>query len=255
MIRNINLIVVWVCLLACTGQERDNQDNRAAGTGDPYVARRVSGMWLLSTDYHYEDICNFIPEEFVRQQFHLDDKLELAKYSDLNRCEFRWNSNAIGFYMETEKPFESTFKSEYFFDKHFQNQSANDSSLAPSPTHQQPLSGPDPEGTAAQFAKDTTDPSSKLDSTRGFDPSAPITGMTKPKPPLATPAHNTPTGIAVQGVGDKAVWESKTKTLHVLYINHVFSVRAQMPSNPDQLKQGCILLAKLVMDSLYDNTD
>ena len=247
-------LTVWLLaagLVACSTQERDNMDTgSAAGLGDDHVARHVTGVYLLSTDYHYQEPCNYLPEEFVRNLFQLGEKVELEKYSDINRCELRWGSNKIGFYLESDKPFESVYQSEYHFNKLFEP-SANKAAdqQAPKPT----IFGPAPEGTNNQFATAST--TSQQDSTRGADPSGPIEGMTKPTPPLTAPAHNTPTGQAVKGVGDKAIWEPGKKSLHVLFNNHVFSVFAQMPGDSATIKQGSIGLAKLVIYSLNDNRD
>jgi hypothetical protein len=252
--RKLNLLLVGFCLVACSTQERDNMDNgNAAGTGDDYVAKRVSGVWLLSTDYHYQERCNYLPEEFVRNLFQLGDKVELEKYSELNSCELRWGPNKVGFYLESEKPFESTFQSEAFFDRLFQPQvrKAADENTPSKPT----IYGPSPQGTNSEFPVNEAGTSPKQDSTRGGDPSAPIAGITQPVPPIAKPAQNTATGEAVNGVGDKAIWEPGKKALHVLYNNHVFSVVAQVPGSQAKLKQGARGLAELVIQTLNDNTD
>ncbi|GAB4027443.1 hypothetical protein [Spirosoma gilvum] len=250
----INLLLLGGSLLACSTQDREGQQTgAAAGLGDNYVARRVSGVWLLSTDYHYRERCNYLPEEFIRNLFHLGDQVELTRYTELNSCELRWGGNKIGFYLESEKPFESTYQSEYYFNKLFEpkaNQAADQQATA-----EPALSGPAPEGTNAETPASTTVASSKQDSTRGADPNSPIQGITKQTPPIASPAHDTPTGEAVSQVGDKAIWEPGKKTLHVLHNNHVFSVVAQMPGNQASLKQGAISLAKLVVESLNDTTD
>lgn len=224
-----------------------------AGTRDANLAKRVSGVWLLSTDYHYQERCNYLPEEFVRNLFQLGEDVELAKHSRLNSCELRWGPNRIGFNLETEKPFESTFQSEYYFNKRFEPK-ANEAIDQNTPS-KPALSGPAPEGTNAELPASTTETTPKQDSTRGGDPSGPLSGITQASPPIATPAKNTATGEAVNQLGDKAIWEPARKTLHVLYNNHVFSVEAQMPGNPAKLKQQVIGLAKLVMHSLDDNTD
>ena len=225
----------------------------AAGTGDDHLARRVVGSRMLSTDYHYQERCNYLPEEFVRNLFKLGENVELEKYSHLDSCEFRWGRNRIGFHLESEKPFESTFQSEYFFDKLFQPgvTEAMDRNASAKPT----IFGPDPQGTSSELPASSTTTSAKQDSVRGGDPSAPLEGMTDAAPPSASPARNTITGEAVGGVGDKAIWEPGKKSLHVLYNNHVFSVEAQMSGNPEQLKQGAISLAKIVIYNLTENTD
>jgi len=252
--KQINVLLLGLGLLACSTQERDNMDTgSAAGLGDADLARHVTGVYVLSTDYHYQESCNYLPEEFVRNLFQLGEKVELEKYSELNSCELRWGSNKIGFYLESNKPFESVYQSEYYFNKLFEpkaNQAA-DQNTASKPT----IFGPDPEGTNTEFSSGTAITTSQQDSTRGADPSAPLAGITKPTPPLTAPAQNTATGEAVSGVGDKAIWEPRKKSLHVLFNNHVFSVMAQMPGDQAKLRQGSIDLAKLVIHSLNYNRD
>ncbi|GAB2563791.1 hypothetical protein [Spirosoma aerophilum] len=256
--KHAKLLLLGLGLVACSGRDsyRDNIDmGNAAGTGDANssVAKRVSGVWLLSTDYHYMEQCNYLPEEFVRNLFKLGEDVELTKYSGRNDCELRWGSNKIGFSLESKKPFESTFQSEYFFNKLFEpeaNKEADENSES-RPT----IFGQAPQGTNAEFPATTEEPTQGQDSTRGADPSAPLAGITSPTPPIATPAKNTATGQAVTEVGDKAIWEPGKKSLHVLYNNHVFSVMAQVPGSPAQVKQGAIGLAKLVIHSLDDPSD
>lgn len=252
--RNVLLVGLSVGLMACSTQDRDNKDTgSAAGLGDASLARRVTGVYLLSTDYHYQEPCNYLPEEFVRNLFQLGETVSLEKYSELHRCELRWGANKIGFYLESNKPFESVYQSEYHFNKLFEPQAnqAADQDTTTKPT----LFGPDPQGTGAEVSADVTDTSPKQDSARGADPSAPIGGITKPTPPLTAPARNTPTGQAVSGVGDKAIWEPGKKSLHVLFNNHVFSVVARMPGDSAKIRQGAVGLAKRVIHSLNDDRD
>ncbi|GAB3891874.1 hypothetical protein GCM10028825_30890 [Spirosoma agri] len=241
-------------LVACSTQDRDNMDTgSAAGLGDAHEARRVTGVYLLSTDYHYQEPCNYLPEEFVRNLFQLGETVELEKVSELNSCELRWGSNKIGFHLESEKPFESVYQSEYFFNKLFEpeaNKAINQNTAV-----KPPLSGPITSGTGAEVPASTTTATAKQDSTRGADPSAPLEGITHPTPPLTATAKDTPTGQAISGVGDKAIWEPGKKSLHVLFNNHVFSVVAQMPGDIATIKQGSISLAKLVIDSISDKRD
>ncbi|GAB3035893.1 hypothetical protein [Spirosoma pulveris] len=254
--KQVKLLFMGLCLAACSTQSRDNLETlNAAGAGDAdsKLARRVSGTWLLSTDYRYQERCNYLPEEFVKNLFKLGEDVELEKYSGLNNCELRWGKNKIGFYLESKKPFESTFQSEYHFNKLFEPQAnvAQDQTNQPKPT----IYGPAPEGTGAEFPATTESTTQQEDSTRGADPSAPLEGITAPSPSIATPAKNTATGEAITEVGDKAIWEPGKKSLHVLYNNHVFSVVVQAPGSMAQARQGAISLAKLITQSLNDPSD
>ncbi|GAB4035659.1 hypothetical protein [Spirosoma jeollabukense] len=252
--KKFNVLILGLGLAACSTQSRDNMDNgSAAGLGDDQLARRVAGVYLLSTDYHYQEPCNYLPEEFVRNLFQLGEKVDLEKYSDPDHCELRWGSNTIGFHLESDKPFESVFQSEYHFNKLFEPQAnkAADQNATAKPTQ----FGPAPEGSGAEVPATTTDATPAQDSTRGADPSGPLEGITSPTPPLTPPARNTATGLAISGVGDKAIWEPGKKSLHVLFNNHVFSVVARMPGDTAKIRQGAIGLAKLVIHSLNDDRD
>ncbi|GAB3942521.1 hypothetical protein GCM10028805_07310 [Spirosoma harenae] len=250
-IKSLTVFLLGTSLIGCSTQERDNSSQM--GEGDGHLARRVTGVYLLSTDYHYQEPCNYLPEEFVKNLFKLEEKLQLEKVSKLNSCELRWGSNSIGFYLESNKPFESVYQSEYHFNKLFEpraNQVADQNTDS-----KPPLSGPAPEGTGAEVSPNMSDTTPKQDSARGADPGAPLEGITKPTPPLVAPAKNTATGQAIGGVGDKAIWEPGKKSLHVLFNNHVFSVVARMPGDTATLKQGAIGLAKVVIHSLNDDRD
>ncbi len=250
-----NVLLLGLLVAACSPSTQNDKTSdipAPPGWGDNNVARHVSGVYLLSTDYHYLEPCNYLPEAFVQKLFKLGEEVELEKVSGRNRCELHWGHNTIGFYMESEKPFESVYQSEYAFNKKFDPQAnkSPEQGSDPKPT----IFGPSPQGTAASGPPTSnTAATPEQDSARGFDPSGPIEGITEPKPALVAPAHNTATGQAVTGVGDKAIWEPGKKALHVLYNNHVFSVVANMPGDTAQLKQGSISLAKLVIDSItYD---
>ncbi|GAB3694821.1 hypothetical protein GCM10027592_16210 [Spirosoma flavus] len=252
--KKLNVLLLGLGLTACANQERDAMSTGSgAGEGDSHLGRRVTGVYLLSTDYHYDEPCNYLPEEFVRNLFQVSESVEFEKSSELHSCEFRWGSNRIGFHLESEKPFESVFQSEYHFNKLFQ---PNAKPVTQQDTIKKPvLSGPDPQGTGAEVSARMEDTTPRQDSTRGADPSGPIEGMTSPAPPLVEPAKNTATGQAVNRVGDKAIWEPGKKSLHVLFNNHVFSVVANMPGDTAKIKQGAIGLARQVIYMLNDNRD
>ncbi|GAB4054407.1 hypothetical protein [Spirosoma litoris] len=251
MMKQIIAFLLGISLIACSPGDKDKSSQ--LGEGNDHLARRVTGVYLLSTDYHYQEPCNYLPEEFVKNLFKLNKEVELEKVSELNSCELRWGANKIGFYLESNKPFESVYQSEYYFNKLFEpkaNQAADQNTES-----KPPLSGPEPQGTGAEVSADMKGTTPKQDSTRGADPSGPIRGITHPTPPLTAPAHNTPTGQAITDVGDKAIWEPGKKSLRVLFNNHVFSVVAHMPGDSATIKQGAIGLAKVVINSLNDNRD
>jgi hypothetical protein len=230
--------------------------NDAAGTGDNDLARRVSGVWLLSTDYNYDERCNYLPEEFIRSLYKVKESAEMTKFDLKDGCEVRWEGQKVGFYFQESSPFESTFQSEYVFDKFFQPQrlAATSSIDAQSDSKNESYHGPNTEGTGAERPADGiaagggggTDSSAVNDTSNQPDPN-----LTSATLRLAAPAENTATGVAINGLGDKAIWEPGKKTLHVLHLNHIFHIRSQVKGDDKVAQQGSISLAKVLMDKLY----
>ena len=236
--------------------------NDAAGTGDPDLAREVTGMWLLSTDYNYDERCNYLSEEFVRTLFKLGESPKLVKYDMPNGCEVRWDGQKVGFYFDEGSPYESTFQSEYAFDKRYQPKRVDslDKAMNPTPGEKSASAdlknstyhGPQQEGTGAErpangFTGSNSDSSPLNDTSKHPSP-----GITSAATQLATPAKNIPTGVVVNGVGDKAIWEPGKKTLHVLHLNHVLNVTAQMKGDDKTLREGTSGLAKVIISRLFD---
>lgn len=251
------MLLVWpLCLLtACfQGDHARNEDtaNDAAGTGDAHEAREVSGMWLLSTDYNYDERCNYLPVEYIRTLFKLNESVALEKYDLPNGCEVRWSGQKAGFSFEPGSPYESTFQSEYAFDKLFQpGRVAELDAISETPgVKDGSYHGPNPQGTGAEYPTQGVpgqgvDASAKNDSTN-----QPTPNQTAAATQLAAPAQSTPTGVPIMGVADKAIWEPGKRTLHVLHLNHVMHVMAPAGGNDQTARQGAIALAKLIIGHL-----
>jgi hypothetical protein len=230
--------------------------NDAAGTGDNELARRVSGVWLLSTDYNYDERCNYLPEEFIKSLYKVNESVEMTKFDLKDGCEVRWDGQKVGFYFQESSPFESTFKSEYVFDKLFQPQRIAATTPVDETTDVKSESyhGPNPEGTGAEHPAEgiAAGGGSGTDSSAVNDTSnQPNPNLTSATLRLAAPAVNTATGVAINGLGDKAIWEPAKKTLHVLHLNHIFHIRSQIKGNDQIALQGSVSLAKVIMDKLY----
>jgi hypothetical protein len=267
-LRNTGLFLLSLCCLtACfQGDHANDTDdaNDAAGTGDPNLAREVTGVWLLSTDYNYQERCNYLPVEFVQNLFKLDESVELTKYDIPDGCEIRLNNGQkVGFYFDKQSPFASTFQSEYAFDKNYQPQQVDKArttmdaaDIDPAQIKEQSYHGPKPGGTSTDFSPTDASAKTGLDSSAGNDTSIhPSANRTPIAAHLTPPAKNTSTGVAVQNVGDKALWEPATRTLHVLHINHVFSVVVRLKGDEATAKQGAIDLARVLTSRLFDLTD
>ncbi|MDB5242486.1 MAG: hypothetical protein JWP57_3111, partial [Spirosoma sp.] len=112
--------------------------------------------------------------------------------------------------------------------------------------------GPATQGTGAERPASTPEgkTSSDLDadSTAANDSSSSVSGVTPVAAQFAKPVISTGTFKAVTGVGDKAVWEPSTSTLHVLYNNHIVNVRVQTKANEAARQQKATSLALLVLN-------
>jgi|GEM_PF-2000231 len=268
-IRNTSLFLLALCgLTACfQGDHANTTDdaNDAAGTGDnAELAREVTGVWLLSTDYNYQERCNYLPVEFIQNLFNLNKSVELTKYDIPDGCEIRLNNgDKVGFYFDKKSPFESTFQSEYAFDKKYQPQQIDKArttmdaaNVDPAQIKQQSYHGPKPEGTGADLPISTVSARTGLDSSAKNNSSDQLSAnLTPVGAHLTDPAKNTSVGVAVQNVGDKALWEPDTRTLHVLHINHIFSVVVRLKGDEATAKQGAIDLARVLTSRLFDPTD
>lgn len=233
-------------------QPTEDTANDAAGTGDDELAREVTGTWLLSTDYNYDQRCNYLPLEFVQSLFHIDESAKLEKYDLPNGCEVRWSGQRVGLYFEESSPYESVFQSEYAFDTLFQPRKVAqlDSNTVTPGVKPGSYHGPKPQGTGAER------PAEGL-SGAGVDASAlndTSTGLTHNNTPaaahLVAPAEATPTGVPVSNVGDKALWEPRKRLLHVLYLNHIFHVQAPTKGDANTAREGAVNFAKYLIGHL-----
>jgi len=242
------------CFFGDQGRDRDDA-NDAAGTADPHLARRVSGTWLLSTDYNYDQRCNYLPVDYIRSVYKLKESAELEKYDLPNGCEVRWQGDKAGFFFEEGSPYQSTFQSEYAFDKLFQpRRVAELDSMSETPGMKDgSYHGPQPQGTVVEHPVEGVSAGAGIDASAKNDSTTqPIQGETQATVRLADPAQNTPTGVAVTGVGDKAIWEPAKRTLHVLHLNHIMHVTAPRGGSEQTARQGAVVLAQALIGRLMN---
>lgn len=107
------LTLLWSC-----GQPAPTTDaaNDAAGTADPDLAREVTGVRLLTTDYHYDKLCNFLDEGFIRGTFNLGGLMDLTVVDYRTGCRYQWDKGAVDVSFGRDKPYPSIYHSEYTFD-------------------------------------------------------------------------------------------------------------------------------------------
>lgn len=251
-----------LCLTSCFSGDNatDNDDaNDAAGTADPYLAREVVGVWQLSTDqrFGYDEPCNILNEGIIENTFNIGatEKLETLDYQ--NGCKFKWKGGETTIAFGGAKPYPSIYHAEYIFDKMYQGGKGQVSGQMGYPGEKPALSGPDPEGTGANGPADgmlegntKTKAGADIDADKSpnNDSSAHVTGITSAAEQFAKPVKSAGKFQAVSGVGDKAVWDPSTSTIHVLYNNHIVSVGVQTKDKPTVRQQKAQALALLVLN-------
>ncbi len=85
------------CFKGDNATETDSA-NDAAGTGSPYLAREVAGVWQLSTDqrFGYDEPCNVLNEGLIQSTFDMKATDELKTLDYPNGCEFKWSGGTEG---------------------------------------------------------------------------------------------------------------------------------------------------------------
>jgi hypothetical protein len=235
-----------VLLLACgQGSSTTDSANDAAGTGSPFEARRVTGTRLLTTDYKYDKICNLLDEGFIRNTFNVDALTKLTTYDSQKGCAYQWGDKEVKVSFGGPEPYSSLYDAERAFDKRFQPKAVDEIDTKP---HKPSLFGPRPQGTGAERPA-IRSPKPENDSLAIIhrDSDGEITSTR-----LTEPAYGTKNGIAIAGIGNKAIWEPDKRTLDVLYLQHIFSIQINTDSSPDTQQKRAIKLAQLVLNELKE---
>lgn len=235
-------IAVAALTTGCANSTTDDA-NDAAGTGSPDLAREVVAVHLLTTDYHYNKICDFMEEGFVQSAFNLDTE-EVDVVEGKDGCHYQWKEGAVDVMFGSRKPFPSIYHAEYAFDKKFQPQALTE--FGPT-TSTAALSGPAPQGTGSSVpAIGIADPVPVLPAVIDSVDNGTSEVITK-----LTPAANaTAKGVPVPEVGDKALWDTESATLHVLYLNHIINLAIKTKQPEATKKERAVQLAQVIVDKL-----
>ncbi|UHG89176.1 hypothetical protein [Spirosoma oryzicola] len=231
-----------VLCFACGNSDSDNANN-AAGTGSPYLAKQVVGVTTLSVDANYQKPCNILDEEYMRGAFNIGESSEIEVLDHQNGCEFEWSGNKIALSFGGTKPFESMYVAEYTFDKLYQGKKGHESE-----EEKPALTGPHPEGTGSEMPADEQDATAKSDSSKEVQGDSTLGAL-----PLTKPAVSKGRFVAVQGVGDKAVWDPKEGALHVLYNNHIINVTVETKEKQEVRKEHAQNLAEVLIEKIVGN--
>ena len=228
--------------------------NDAAGTGSLYEAREVVGVWQLSTDqrFGYDAPCNVLNEGLIQSTFDIKATEEMQTLDYQNGCQFKWSGGTASIAFGGPKPYPSIYHAEYIFDKNYQGGAGQVSGQMGETTQKPSFNGPATQGTGAERPASTPEGNASgdmdADSTTANDSSSSISGVTPVAAQFTKPVISTATFKAITGVGDKAVWEPTTSTLHVLYNNHIVNVRVQTKANEATRQQKAASLAMLVLN-------
>jgi hypothetical protein len=233
---------------ACAPNSPDDAGD-AGGTGSPYLAKEVVGVHMLSTDTNYDKLSEDLTEEFVRNTFKLGETTEVEVEDTRDGIEYSWGKNHLIVKMGGEKPFASIYTAEASFDRMFQPGAAREAEAMAART-KPPVSGPATQGTGVEgpgieSGKVGVDASVLNDSSQH-----PTPGITAVAAHLTAPAEDTEKGEAIEGLGDKAIWEPKTETLHVLMNNHILNLTVETADREAIKKERAITLAEVLLANL-----
>lgn len=251
-----------LCLTSCfMGDNATTTDsaNDAAGTGSPYLAREVVGVWQLSTDqrFGYDEPCNVLNNGLIQSTFDIKLTDELRTLDHPNGCQFKWSGGIASIAFGGPRPYPSIYHAEYIFDKKYQGGAGQVSGQMGETGDKPPISGPATQGTGAERpAAEPEGPNSPdidADVTPGNDSSNSVSGITSAAAQFTKPVISTGRFVAVTNVGDKAVWEPAASTLHVLYNNHIVNVRVQTKANEATRQQKATSLAELVLNHFTED--
>lgn len=242
------LLVFPVLCLACSNSSTDPTDPAYQTDASPIMAKKVVGVNTLSVDFNYDEPCNIIGEDYLRETFNLEKSVELEEAHHTDGCEFSWAGNKVLVSFGGVKPFASTFLAEYQFNKLFQGKS-DKAMAAVTEAHAPALidaaEGTNPEAITPSAAV------SKHDSTSDEQPNH--GGVSAAEHKLTGPAVSVGSFAAVSNVGDKAVWNEEAGILHVLYNNNIINVTVESKDKAEVKKERAISLAEVIIDKITEN--
>jgi hypothetical protein len=232
-LKTLFLVLPALCLAACGTSNNTDSTNPAENAE---LAKRVVGVQILSTDGFYQQPCNMLGEEYIRATFGVAEDVAISEGQDEEGCSFDWAGTKVDLSFVGTRPFESIFRAEYVFDVRYQNKPKAAEATVEKPE-------PKPEQTASASADAKTD-TSAAGAAESDSVSLPV--------PMAEPAVTTGRFTAVTGLGDKAVWDASTGTMHVLYINHIFSVRVESKDSAATRKDRAESISEAMLEKISE---
>ena len=252
-----SLILAFPVLCLACNNPSTPQDPASQTEASPIVAKRVSGLKMLTPDFNYDQPCNILGEEYVRQMFNLDVTTRLEERLEKNGCDFVWAGNKVAVSFGGDKPYTSVYIAEYMFDKMYQGKHQSDESeeIDPSAPKENPIQtttstgGTNPDAIISTDETTESNLAETVNSTTD-DNQPKHSGVSSAAPPLTMPAIGLATVEAVRELGDKAVWDTSKGTLHVLYNNHIINVTVDTKAKLEVRKEHAMSLAEVLIDKI-----
>lgn len=243
------IVALPVLCFACSNPGSDTSDPASQMDASPILAKRPTGLAALTTDFNYDEPCNILGEEYVRQTFNLGETVKLEEGHEHGGCDFAWEGGSkVVVSFGGTRPYSSTFMAEYQFDKMYQGKS----DAQPEPVadvHEQEMTnsseGTNPEAMVADSAVSEHPATEDHQPTHG--------GVTAATPHLTAPAVSKGNFEAVANVGDKAVWDATTGAMHVLYNNHIINVTVETKDKAEVKKERAASLVEVIIEKINEN--
>lgn len=246
-----SLILAFPVLCLACSSPSSTTDPANQMDASPIMAKQVAGVTALSTDANYDEPCNLLGEEYIRQTFNLEETTKLEESIGHSGCGFEWAGNKVTVSFGGKRPYSSTYLAEYSFDKQFQGKPAIAMTEPVEAANDSTTSGPETEGTNAETSAKTTVPEETKHTTADNHPQH--AGVTSAAPALTGHAVSTGHFEAVSNVGDKAVWDASTGAMHVLYNNHIINVTVESKDKAEVKKERAQSLAEVLIDKIAEN--
>lgn len=232
--------------LACGG----DTSSEAPSTSSPELAKQVVGVRTLTPDARYTKPSDYLTEEFVRSNFKIEESVELKETTEPQGIVYSWAGNEVGFTFGNYRPFPTIYAAEAAFDKRYQPEVV--AALDALPKKPYTRGGPTSQGLANEWPASPETTGIISEPVAGADSASAVSAVTVSDVAKTLPADSDGKFVAVDGVGDKAVWEPANHTLHVLYNNNVINVMVKTKDSEITQQQRAALLFNVILTEISE---
>lgn len=253
-----NRWTVWALSLIALGCGGPDSGTRGdASTNEETVTGRYpTGTFLLSQDTKYEKACNTFGESFIASMFGVEETTKITTVQNQTGCDFVWNNKKqVSLSTTNIKPFQSIYQAEFYFDSLYQPTVFRQNRRPHHPAYTGPYTEDNQAEGPTEGMANHSSRGSGQDSSAVNDSSSSITGGTSSALQLTQGAVNSAAGRAIQGVGDKAIWDDKSRTLHVLYLHHVIHIMVNHGPTPAEDLSHASRLAMVWIDKMSEESE